>query len=125
MSGSFPESSSKPLLNDRLYDSLKKLTTIVLPAVSTLYFALAQIWHFPKTEEVVGSFAAVNVFLGALLGFSTKSYNKSDAKYSGHIEIDPSNDDPNTRYLVNLNANQPLDHSKEVTFRVVNTYENM
>lgn len=59
-----------------MYDTLKWIAQILLPAVGTLYFALAQIWHFPLAEQVVGTITAVDCFLGALLGISTMQYNK-------------------------------------------------
>lgn len=64
-------------LPDRLYDILKWITMILLPAIATLYFALSGIWGFPYAEQVVGTIAAVETFLGALLGISTIQYNKS------------------------------------------------
>lgn len=64
-------------LSNKSYDILKYLAMIVLPAIGTLYFALASIWHLPYGEEVVGTITAVDAFLGALLGISAAQYNKS------------------------------------------------
>ena len=63
-------------LNNKTYDILKFIAQIVLPAVGTLYFALAGIWNFPYGEEIVGTITAVDTFLGALLGLSSGTYNK-------------------------------------------------
>lgn len=49
----------------------------LLPAVGTLYFALAGIWGFPYGEEIVGTITAIDAFLGAILGISTYKYNKA------------------------------------------------
>ena len=57
------------------YDILKFWALVVLPAVATLYFALAQIWGFPCGEQIVGTITAVDAFLGALLGISSAQYN--------------------------------------------------
>jgi hypothetical protein len=59
-----------------MYDLLKWVAQILLPAVGTLYFALAQIWGLPYGEEIVGTITAIDAFLGALLGISTYQYNK-------------------------------------------------
>lgn len=59
------------------YDILKYICQIVLPAIGTLYFALAQIWGFPYAEQIVGSITAIDTFLGAILMISSASYNKS------------------------------------------------
>ena len=61
---------------DNVYDVLKYIAQIVLPALGTLYFALANIWGLPYGEEVVGTIVAIDTFLGALLQISTAQYNK-------------------------------------------------
>lgn len=61
---------------NKTYDVLKYIAQIVLPAIGTLYFALARIWALPYAEEIVGTISAVDVFLGAILGISTANYNK-------------------------------------------------
>ena len=63
-------------MNDRIYDLLKWIAMVVLPAIGTLYFALAGIWDFPYGEEVVGTITAIDAFLGALLSISTAGSNK-------------------------------------------------
>lgn len=63
-------------LSNNTYDVLKFIAQILLPALGTLYFALAQIWNFPFAEEIVGTLAAVDTFLGAVLRISTAQYNK-------------------------------------------------
>lgn len=63
-------------LSNRTYDILKWIAQILLPALGTLYFALSKIWGLPYSTEVVGTIAAVDTFLGALLGISTAAYNK-------------------------------------------------
>lgn len=63
-------------LNNKLYDILKWICLIVLPAIGTLYYALAGIWGFPYGEQVVGTITAIDTFLGALIGISTINYNK-------------------------------------------------
>ena len=63
-------------MSNKVFDILKYFAQIVLPAVATLYFALAQIWGLPYGEQIVGTITAVDAFLGALLGISTMQYNK-------------------------------------------------
>ena len=63
-------------MNNKVYDILKYIAQIVLPAVATLYFALSQIWGLPYGEQIVGTITAIDCFLGALLGISTLNYNK-------------------------------------------------
>lgn len=67
-------------MNNKLYDVLKWIALIALPAVGTLYFALSSIWGLPYGEQIVGTITAVDVFLGALLGISTAHYNKDQTE---------------------------------------------
>ena len=64
-------------MSNKVYDVLKFIAQIFLPALGTLYFALAAIWNFPYGEEIVGTITAVDAFLGALLGVSTLKYKNS------------------------------------------------
>lgn len=64
-------------MSNKLYDMLKWIAMVVLPAIATLYFALAGIWGLPYAEEVVGTITAVDTFLGVLLGISSAQYNKN------------------------------------------------
>ena len=64
-------------INDRVYDCLKWIVMIVLPALSTAYVGLAAVWGWPLADEVAKSCSVVCVLLGALLGISTAEYNKS------------------------------------------------
>lgn len=64
-------------MNNKTYDILKYIAQIILPAIATLYFALAGIWGFPYGEEIVGTITAVDTFLGVILGISSANYNKT------------------------------------------------
>ena len=61
-------------LSNRTYDILKELTTVWLPALGTLYFALSGIWGFPYGEQIVGTITAIVTFLGVCLHLSTGNY---------------------------------------------------
>ena len=63
-------------LSNGTYDVLKWIAQILLPALGTLYFALSKLWGFPFATEVVGTIAALDTFLGAVLGISSINYNK-------------------------------------------------
>lgn len=61
-------------MSNRLYDILKTICTIILPATATLYASLSGIWGFPYTEQVVGTISAVALFIGAIIGISSANY---------------------------------------------------
>jgi len=60
-----------------VYDVLKWIVMIVLPALSTAYVGLAAVWGWPLADEVAKSCSVICVLLGALLGISTAEYNKT------------------------------------------------
>ena len=62
---------------DKVYDILKAIAMIILPALGTLYFTLAGIWGWPYTEQIVGTITAIDFFLGTILGISTMQYKKT------------------------------------------------
>lgn len=65
-------------MSNETYDILKWVAQYLLPALATLYFAVAKIWGLPYGEEIVGTITAVDTFLGVLLGISTANYNKQN-----------------------------------------------
>lgn len=68
------------ILSNKLYDFLKWVAQIALPALGTLYFGLSQIWGLPYGEQIIGTIAVIDTFLGALLGVSTANYRKQEAE---------------------------------------------
>jgi hypothetical protein len=79
------ENATKPLLSNVWYDRIKFFAMVLLPALGTLYFALAQIWGLPAAEAVVGTIVAVDTFLGFLLKASDVKYRNSDEQYDAVI----------------------------------------
>jgi len=110
-------SDNTSLLNNRTYDILKTAATVTLPALGALYFALSLIWGLPRAQDVVGTIAAINVFIGALVGVSTRSYNKSDSKYDGTMDVEEN--DGKKKFLLNFDGDpNDLDQKKEVIFKI-------
>lgn len=67
-------------MSNKTYDILRYVAQILIPAVATLYFTLAQIWGLPYGEQIVGTLTAVDTFLGICLGISTAKYNEEITK---------------------------------------------
>jgi hypothetical protein len=63
---------------NRVYDILKYLTIIVLPAIGALYTGLAQIWSLPYSAQIPATITVICTFLGAILCISTAQYNGGD-----------------------------------------------
>ena len=78
---------------DKTYNVLKWMAQLLLPAMGTLYFALASIWRLPYGEQVVGTITAVDTFLGVILGITTAQYKqkqKTDAARVSNIMKKPA-----------------------------------
>jgi hypothetical protein len=61
-------------MSNKLFDTLRFLQTVLLPAIGTLYFALADIWHLPYAPEVVGTVTSLTAFLGAFVEYKRQTY---------------------------------------------------
>lgn len=65
----------KPLSN-KVYDILKYITIIILPAIGAAYTGLSQIWTLPYASEIPATITVICTFLGAILCISTAQYNQ-------------------------------------------------
>lgn len=117
---------AKTLFGNKLYDRLKFIAQVVLPALATFYITLGDLWGFPKTQEVAGTIVAVDLLLGLILGLSTRQYENSGAKYAGavHLTNRVAPDGETTLTEVGIGFapgvdGETLEKSKEVTLRVV------
>ena len=63
-------------LKDSVYDVLKWVVMIVIPALTTAYVGLAAVWGWPLAEPIAKTSAIICTLLGAILGISTAQYNK-------------------------------------------------
>lgn len=109
-------------LNNKAYDFLKWLITIFLPATGSLYFALSQVWHFPGAENVNGTINSICIFLGLLIGYSTRQYNRTTGAPDGDLIVTA---DPETgeKYL-GLGVNRSVEAmttKDQVKLNVVDT----
>lgn len=109
------------ILPNKIYDILKFLAMVVLPGLGTLYFALAGIWHLPNGEQVVGSIAAVNVFLGGIAKFSSQPASSSSdptKTYAGVLSY-VNKEDGSELHLKDLDPSVIADEKNgEVTFKI-------
>lgn len=68
------------MLNNKVYEILKWVALIALPALATLISVVLPLWNIcdeSMTTAVVGTITAVSTFLGTLLGVSTMKYRKN------------------------------------------------
>ena len=65
---------------NKVYDVVKWIVVIALPAIAAAYRALGGVWHVPYAEQVVTTINILATFLGALICVSTVNYNKDEKK---------------------------------------------
>lgn len=63
-------------LPDKVYDVLKWLGLVIIPAAATFYCALCPVWGWPLGDEVAKTASAICTLLGSVIGISTAEYNK-------------------------------------------------
>ena len=90
--------------NNGVYNTLKWIALILLPAVSTLIMSLGDIWGIPCKEQICLTITAIDTFLGALLAISTANY-----KGEGMIAVSKTGDE----CVVVLNDADTLAKAKE------------
>lgn len=108
------------VLPAKVYNFVKWLVLIVVPAFSTLYFTLGNQFGWTNVEAVIGTCAAVATFLGGILGISNHQFNK--VKYWGDVVISEGPDGTIIDHMA-FNDVPTGDISKrdEVVLKVINT----
>lgn len=76
-------------MNDKTYDILKRVALIVVPALATFVNAVGIVWGVPYTNEVTATITAFGVFLGAVIGVSSKNYEPDT---HGNLVVTKHND---------------------------------
>lgn len=64
------------MFSNRMYDLLKWIALICLPALQVFWLTIGKIWGIPYTIEIGATIGAVGLFLGTLLGVSSYEHNK-------------------------------------------------
>lgn len=64
------------MLNNKLYDVLKWIAMLFLPALATLISVVFAVWNIPYGDEISKTIMALDAFLGAILGISHIQYKK-------------------------------------------------
>lgn len=105
-------------MSNKMYDRVKFVVQILLPAIGTLYFSLGNIWSFPNIEQVIGSISSVNVFLGVLVGISSSVYNGRPNVYNGELQIETGDDGAISPKLVLEATIEELSSAESVVFKV-------
>ena len=63
-------------LSNKVYDILKWIALVALPALTVFYGVVGATCNIPYTQEVLTIAVAFDTMLGAMLGISANKYNK-------------------------------------------------
>ena len=100
-------------LTNEMYDRLKWIAQILIPALGTLYFALCRIWGLSYGEQILGTVVSIDTFLGALLGLSSANYQGD-----GTMVVDRSDPEKDI-YRMEVNGSiDDLGNKETVVFKV-------
>lgn len=73
---------------NKVYNVVKYLVLIAIPAFSTAYFALGDTLGLPAADQVVKTLTVVAALLGSLVGLAARGFNSSDARFDGTLQVD-------------------------------------
>jgi len=76
------------MFSNKVYNVMKWIALILLPALSTLIMSIGDIWVIPYKEQIALTITAVDTFLGAILAISSASY-----KGEGKLAIEPGSEE--------------------------------
>lgn len=83
-----PPPRQRTLLSNTVYDKLKWISLVLLPAFGSLYFGLSPLWDLPNPEEVVGTIVLLDTFFGVVLGISSKQYrDPREGTFVGFLDV--------------------------------------
>lgn len=104
------------MISSKLYDLLKFVAQILLPALGTFYFTLAGVWGLPAAEEVVATIVAVDTFLGVTLQLSSEKY-KRKRRGTGKMNVRETAD--GMKYDLELDGDpEDLVNKDQVIFKI-------
>lgn len=108
-------------MTGKLYDRLKFVALIGLPALATLYFTVAAIWGLPYGEQIVGTITALDTALGVVVKYLANQHDKIPEILAGDLVVTDNPEDGNREmYLAMSQAGYDLlPKSNRVTLKVI------
>lgn len=67
------------MLPDKVYEALRWLVAVFMPALGVFFSTLAEAWRWNlPTEAILTTLSAVELFLGAIFGISKVIYDRKE-----------------------------------------------
>lgn len=68
-------------MSNRVYDILKWVFTVIIPALCTLLITLNSLWTWDlPIEAIIGTITAIDAFASTLLGISSAAYHAQEGE---------------------------------------------
>jgi hypothetical protein len=103
------------MITGKPYDGLKWISQIILPALGSIYYALAQIWDLGEALHVVGTIMIMDLVVGVILSLSQRAYAKQIGQ--GDLLVSDDEDGPGMRLELDQTPEE-LATKQEVRFKV-------
>lgn len=80
-------------ISNNTYDILKWVALACLPALEALVLTVGKIWGIPYYSEIGATFAAIGIFIAALIGVTSSNYYADGDIYDDYIEETEESED--------------------------------
>ena len=71
-------------MNDKVYDVLKWIAVLLLPALGPMIEGIFAVWGIPYGTQIADTIRYLQIFLGAILGLSSIGYHVSHKNGEGN-----------------------------------------
>lgn len=92
----------------KLYDFLKFVSLVILPAAAGLVLAVGGMLHWNSSEVVAGVITAVDTFMGLVLGKSASNYKQNDPKAVGDLVFGTDEEGNAEVRQISVNQEDPI-----------------
>ena len=73
------------ILPDKIYNILKWIALVAIPAIGVFYFTISKIWGLPYGAEITATLDALALLIGTLIGVSHLSIKREEAQQDEKI----------------------------------------
>lgn len=119
MSNPRPVNSAGFTIPPKLYDFLKYVALVILPAAAALVLGLGVTLNWTPATVVAGVLTVIDTFLGTILGKSASNFKQQEPMVFGEIVVKQDPDGvPNGMKLIGYHENFVFEDQSQVTLNV-------
>lgn len=119
MNNPLPVNDAGFTIPPKLYDFLKYVALVILPAAAALVLGLGVTLNWSPATTVAGVLTLIDTFLGAILGKSASNYKQQTPLTFGEIVVQQNRDGtPNGLRIVGYHENFVFEDQSQVVLNV-------